>query len=305
MHPGRQGGGAEDRRAVACRSAVLTGDEMPASVLVAPWGEVRSASGDFVVDEESARLVIASFEEHGTDLPIDYEHQTLGGAYAAPDGKAPAAGWIRRLEARPGVGLIAHIEWTAPAAELLRTRQYRYLSPVALVRREDRRMVSLHSCALTNKPAIVGMSPITGHPPEEADALTALRNRLALPAEAASQDVLVAASQRLAALDEEATSRRAADLVGKAICAGRLAEAQRAWAERLVLRDPSLFEEYVRCAAVIAPIGRTAAPTVGGVGSRAASESRARGEYLASDLLRAITSEEAYVADARRQATER
>jgi phage I-like protein len=298
MKADAQGESSGDRRTVAFRSAVLMGDAMPAAVLVAPWGDVRSASGDFVVDEESARLVVAAFESHGTDLPIDYEHQTLGGSYAAPDGKAPAAGWIRRLEARPGVGLLAHIEWTPPAEALLRTRQYRYLSPVAVIRKDDRRMVALHSCALTNKPAIVGMVPITGStPPEDAvDPLTALRARLALSADADAAEVLVAASSRLAALDDEASARRADELVREAICAGRLTEAQRGWAQRLVLRDAGLFEEFVRSAPAVMPIGMTVAPHRDGAeGLRRSAESRARAEYRSSPLLQSITSEEAYV----------
>jgi len=138
--------------------AALSG--VPSEVLIAPWGRVESANGTFVVDDESGRLVVAAFERQGCDLPIDYEHQTLGGSYASPTGQAPAAGWIKRLEVRPGVGLVAHVQWTDPAREQLGARQYRYLSPVAIVRRSDRKLIELHSAALTNKPAIAGMQPL-------------------------------------------------------------------------------------------------------------------------------------------------
>jgi phage I-like protein len=155
-------------------------------VLIAPWGRVESSSGDFVVDEESARLALAAFAEHGTDLPIDYEHQTLGGDFASPSGQAPAAGWIKRLEADAAVGIFADVEWTPPAVEQLAARQYRYLSPVAIVRRADRKLIGLHSAALTNKPAIVGMPAIVnkavGPSPElDAEALRTQRERVQDP----------------------------------------------------------------------------------------------------------------------------
>lgn len=134
--------------------------EAPARVLVIPWGEVASKSRDMVVDEESARAVIEAFAAHGVDLPIDYEHQTLGGEYASPDGTAPAAAWIKSLQPDPGVGIWANVEWTQRGAELVRAKEYRYLSPVAIVRKRDGKVMALQSVALTNTPAIVGMSPV-------------------------------------------------------------------------------------------------------------------------------------------------
>lgn len=136
------------------------------AVLIAPWGQVRSSNGDFVLDADAGGMVVEAFRAHGTDLPIDYEHQSLGGTYASPTGQAPAAGWIKSLrvvlpnhgESEPG--LYADVEWTEAAQGKLQSREYRYLSPVVIVRKRDRRMVALHSAALTNKPAIVGMRPI-------------------------------------------------------------------------------------------------------------------------------------------------
>ena len=80
----------------AMQSTELGGSAVPDRVLLAPWGDVESTNGSFVVDEESADLAKAAFADHATDTPIDYEHQTLGGSYASPNGQAPAAGWIRR-----------------------------------------------------------------------------------------------------------------------------------------------------------------------------------------------------------------
>jgi len=138
--------------------------EVPVRVLIAPWGEVASANGTFVLDESAGEAVLATFHEHGTDIPVDYEHQSLGGAYASPSGQAPAAGWIRGLlVCRPGEddepGLYADVDWTLGGRERLAAREYRYLSPVVIVRKSDRRVQALHSVALTNTPAEPGTSP--------------------------------------------------------------------------------------------------------------------------------------------------
>jgi phage I-like protein len=156
------------------RSTPLPADAPPNSTLLTPWGWVESSNGNFLVDEESAELVAEAFRHQGTELPIDYEHQTLGGAYAAPNGQAPAAGWIKAIRAVPGVGLHADIEWNEAASDQLRARQYRYLSPVALIRQRDRKLVAIHSAALTNKPAIVAMVPIVNRSSLDSQAVGAL-----------------------------------------------------------------------------------------------------------------------------------
>lgn len=293
----------------ALRSApVPEGGEHP-RLLLAPWGMVESTSGDFVVDEESARLAIAAFEAHGTDLPIDYEHQTLGGAYAAPSGRAPAAGWIKRIVAEPGVGLFGEIEWTEEARKLLAGKEYRYLSPVAIVRKSDRKLVGIHSAALTNKPAIVRMQPIVNRDGpvalgETDGSLSALKLELDLPVDAPVDEVLVAASRRLVVLEQDAKDRRVAQRVSEAVRSGKLVEAQRAWAEALVAREDGLFEEWLRTAPVVVQPGRMAAgDTPGGEGGRQRLvASRARSEFRSNPALARLTSEEAYVADTLRQA---
>jgi hypothetical protein len=87
----------EDEERVALEAAVLDEPEVPERILITPWGEVESSAGSFVVDEEAAKETIAAFERHGTDLPVDYEHQTLGGTYSSPSGQAPAAerSWLK------------------------------------------------------------------------------------------------------------------------------------------------------------------------------------------------------------------
>lgn len=135
--------------------------EPPSRIKACPWGDVQSSSGNFIMDRQAAAEIIAAFTASKVDIPIDAEHATLGGlTYSTPTGDAPARGWIKSLSAVEGQGLFADVQWTPLGAGYVRNKEYRYLSPVVLVRKFDRRAVALHSVALTNKPAITGMAPI-------------------------------------------------------------------------------------------------------------------------------------------------
>jgi len=285
----------------AFRSASLTGSDVPRRVLLAPWGQIESTNGSFVVDDESARLVVEAFEQHGTDLPIDYEHQTLGGTYASPSGQAPAAGWIRRILSEPGVGLLAEIDWTDQAEQVLAANEYRYLSPVAIIRKTDRKLVALHSAALTNKPAIVGMQPIVHRQSpagdvEDLEPLAALRDELDMDDHSSVEQVLVAASQRLGEMQRAVHDRQIKQRVDQELSEGKLVEAQRGWAETLVAREEQLFDEWLASAPVLVTRGATVAPkssTASAYGRGA--EASARSEFRSNPFLARITTEDAYV----------
>lgn len=291
----------------AMQSAALTGDSVPGRVLLAPWGRVESTNGSFIVDEESVRLVVEAFDAHGTDLPIDYEHQTLGGSYSSPTGQAPAAGWIKRLVAEPGVGVLAEIEWTEQGRAMLAAKEYRYLSPVAVIRKADRKLMGIHSAALTNKPAIVGMEPIVNHvrasaDEESAEPMARLRSELDLTEETTPQVVLVAASRRLADLQREAKQRHIEQRIAEAMRTGKLVEAQRAWAESLVACEQELFEEWFRTAPPVVQPGVIRPPSgLDGMSRRTEPiAARARAEFRTNRILSGLTTEDAYVANALR-----
>ncbi len=334
----KSAGDGRDRMVI--RLSSRTADAAPGWVLIAPWGQVQSANGDFVMDAESARLVLDAFDAQGTDVPIDYEHQSLGGVYASPTGQAPAAGWIRALKVadpieadEAGAGLFAAVEWTDAAREKLTAREYRYISPVVLVRKSDRRVVALHSAALTNKPAIVGMKPIVNradelvlsgeeagreekpedgaiHPRSSDTALSerlraaveALCLRLGLNTDSTLELVLARAEQRLADLALEKTKREAEEKVIAAMRSGKLLPPQREWAMALAMKDPAAFEEWLRQAPPVVMVGRTESPEEGGNGSRQAVIASARAAWRAEPRMASLTSEEAFVRDALREA---
>ena len=126
---------------------------VPEVIRVLPKGHVSSTKGDFEVDDRDIAGLIRQFKARRLDLVIDYEHQTLS------DVQAPAAGWIKDLY--PGEdALMARVEWTQKGREYIANKEYRYLSPVVLVKKADQHAAVFHSAALTNTPAITGMFAI-------------------------------------------------------------------------------------------------------------------------------------------------
>lgn len=155
--------GGQLERAICQAVAVCQelGTEELVDVMLLPDGRVDSAHGEMLVDAVAWREIDRQFRERSAHGPVvfDFEHQSLGRVdeerdYTSPTGLAPAAGWIHALRYEPGRGLIASVEWNEPARNLIRTGQYRYVSPVAVVRKSDKRVVGIVSAALTNTPAI-------------------------------------------------------------------------------------------------------------------------------------------------------
>ena len=174
-----------------CSGLPIEVKEVPEIIRILPIGEVKSRKGDFIVDDESVELIKLYFSERKVDLVIDYEHQSLDNT------QAPAAGWITEIGSEDGA-VTAKVKWTDKAGEYLRNREYRYLSPVVLVRKSDRRAVAVQSVALTNTPAIDGMFPVvnslTGNddneePKEEKMDIKQLRVLLGLDENATEEDV--------------------------------------------------------------------------------------------------------------------
>ena len=162
-----------------CSGLPVEVKEVPEIIRILPIGEVKSRKGDFIVDDESVELIKLYFSGRKVDLVIDYEHQSLDNT------QAPAA-------------VTAKVKWTDKAEEYLRNREYRYLSPVVLIRKSDRKAVAVQSVALTNTPAIDGMFPVvnslTGdddneEPKEEKMDIKELRVLLGLDENATEEDV--------------------------------------------------------------------------------------------------------------------
>ena len=117
------------------------------------WNEIEG-EGKALVDRRAYDEVAARFVRRGNDIVVDYEHQTVEGK------KAPAAGWIKDFRYRDGVGIEAKADWNAEAAGYIEKKEYRYFSPVFLVRKNDKRVIAVHSVALTNAPKLNHLTPL-------------------------------------------------------------------------------------------------------------------------------------------------
>lgn len=172
------------------KPTAASGEEQRVLLFVDGEGEAVQVDDDgvpfmvsWIMDKDAAKSIIAEFEGHGVDLVFDYEHQTLGDEYSSPTGQAPAAGWIRRNESRSafeyveGEGLYGLVTWTKRALEMIASSEYRYHSPVFAIDDDTGRVSAIHSFALTNKPATVGI-PALAAKEKSAAARMAIRKRI-------------------------------------------------------------------------------------------------------------------------------
>jgi phage I-like protein len=135
----------------------IAGDEPPTEFRIFTAGWVETVKGTFLFDETAAASVVAEYMLHGIDLMIDYDHASLAsGVDPALSGKA--AGWFN-LEVRGGELWAVNVRWTPPAAEALRRKEWRFMSP-AFTTDDEGRITSLLNVAITNLPATRRLQPL-------------------------------------------------------------------------------------------------------------------------------------------------
>jgi phage I-like protein len=145
----------------ACSLVITPGKELqllPAGSFKARDGRPFDAPGWFI-DGALAQRLIAAADARRNQYVLDYDHQTL---LAKKNGQpAPAAGWFKKLEWRDGVGLFAvDVDWTERAAAMIAAKEYRFISPVIGYDKATGAVTSLYMAAITNNPAIDGMSEV-------------------------------------------------------------------------------------------------------------------------------------------------
>lgn len=174
--------------------------------------------GAFSIGPDTLQQMADGQSSKAIPTVVDYNHASV------MDREAPAAGWLTHAEIRPGTdgqqGLWGRIEWTQRAADKIRAKEYRFLSPTIRWQTTDRKTgkmggASLHSVALTNTPFLhelpeVRLNSLTaalfGHPnggtmnPELHEKLAGL---LGL-AEDAEPEQLLTAGEKLTALAAKA-----------------------------------------------------------------------------------------------------
>lgn len=184
----------------------------PEWIHVLPAGsfKLRDGRGPFHAKDLAALITRSLAPTH--DLVIDYDHQTDFAAVPKVGGTAPAAGWIKELQARED-GIWARVEWTPRATQAIADREYRYFSPTFASDKKSGDVVALLHGGLTNTPA-AELTPVTSSQLSDEDTsmeelLKSLRAALGLGDDADGDAVVKAA----AALQTSATAITAATKV--------------------------------------------------------------------------------------------
>lgn len=240
--------------AIAALGVELAAGAVPADIRLIPAGEFRSWDGRpaecaawVCTDEDGLRLV-ADAEARISAVVIDYEHATL---HAKKTGaKAPAAGWYKQLEWRPGDGLWAiGVDWTALGAKEIADKSYRYISPVFSYDPKTGRVQKLFHAALTNDPGLDGLTDLAAlaasllldQPPEEKpmdELLERLQWLLNLPVGATAEDVIAQLQKLIDQLKGDGTAAASFDLAAHlAAQAGQIATLS----AQVANPDPALF----------------------------------------------------------------
>lgn len=166
----------EQSRASRCPSVAITMAAEPVSrsaIQIARPGDFKGhPQGGFAMDGETFAGIIRNFEaSRNRRVPVDYEHATeMVSAPGVLQHGAPAVGWVTSLEVR-GDDLWATVEWCDPAAvEAIRSGRYAYCSPAIVFGAIDPESgesigARLTSVALTNRPFLDGMEPVTARDP--------------------------------------------------------------------------------------------------------------------------------------------
>lgn len=111
------------------------------------------------INDEIGQTLVATLNaraQAGRKLLFDYDHQTL---LSKDNGqKAPASARGNVFEWRPGQGLFAQLKFTPAARQHVKNEEYSFYSPVIIYDKTTGQVLDLHSVALTNDPAILGMA---------------------------------------------------------------------------------------------------------------------------------------------------
>lgn len=136
-------------------SRAIAADDLPNEFLLFKPGWNDSTKGAVLFDERAAEKVMAAYREHGTDLMIDLEHQSLLSLEDAAMARADACdarGWFA-LDLRPDGSLWAVVKsWTPDGERRLREKTQRYISP-AFLTDDEGRVVEIINCAIVAMPS--------------------------------------------------------------------------------------------------------------------------------------------------------
>jgi phage I-like protein len=103
--------------------------------------------------------VVSFFKESNRPLIIDYEHAT---EHKAPLGEpAPAAAWVEEMEVRDGGSVWGRVIWTPKGNQMVKDKEYRFLSPVLLFSKDRKRRIGgIDSVGLVGQPNLTSLKAL-------------------------------------------------------------------------------------------------------------------------------------------------
>lgn len=179
---------------------------LPDEIEVLPLGPFRLADkrGKTPMQvADAAALIQASFDlapgQGDKALPIDFDHRSFG-----PQGQTDtrAAGWITGLRV-DGDRIMASVEWTTEGEAALRSRSYRFVSPV-FRSASDGRVMLLEGAGLVNVPALPQLRQLASKEEDPMDPIKEIAAALGLSAD--EPDKIVARVKALAKTETQLAS---------------------------------------------------------------------------------------------------
>jgi len=131
-------------------------DSLPADILILKFGETSTTQGPYYMEKIHAKEVLTTYMKRGTDLFIDFNHASLNPK--SPD-DGVAAAWFDLDMKEDGIHMV-NIKWTDRGKEYLKKDEYRYLSPVIRLDKNNK-VIRLVNVALTNLPSTDNLEPLT------------------------------------------------------------------------------------------------------------------------------------------------
>lgn len=236
--------------------------ELAKEIKVAVIGKWRGhLAGAFEISQTDLEQMIENFKNRGLSIPIDYEHESL------ENKKAPAIGWVDELYIKDNA-LFAVPKWNDEARELIKNKQYKYISPVFMFNSVDSVSgkgigTTLQSIALTNTPFLTELGEISlknlikNHNKGESmdlvelqkanEELEAKLNELqGQNAELVKEnEELKTKVAELEAKISELEGENAEEMVENSIKQGLVANSQKVWALNYAKSNRSGFKEYL------------------------------------------------------------
>jgi phage I-like protein len=144
--------------ALSSPSKIEAGKDLPARLLIVPWGTNKTNQGPITCNATTLRELLANQLLLKRDrVAIDFQHSTVEGSkwYKGEPAKVAA---FASLEVVEGEGIyLTNIEWTAEGKEFAAGGHYPDLSP-ALVTNKAGEVVLIHSAGLVRQGEIDGVT---------------------------------------------------------------------------------------------------------------------------------------------------